>query len=337
MNSEQWRAFLSDHVREMDLDPAVANRLAVYVEKLLGQDLPVVFDLEHLSRLCGIRRRKMAAIIFSPSSFYRRFAIKKSNGGTREISAPNLVLKECQRWILSEILEKIRLPDCVQGFAIDRSIVTNARIHINKPMVVNVDIRDFFPSIKSKRVFNLFRQLGYGKDISFYLTRLTTLDGALPQGAPTSPMISNAVVRHLDIRLSRLAHEGGHAYSRYADDLTFSGASSLISMLPLIQSIVKEEGFDLNPSKTRIMRSHKRQEVTGLVVNHGVAINRGHRRWLRQQVHYMRKFGPEDCARFMESSKKNRREFFYGHAFFVRMVDRAKGDALLRELDATRW
>jgi RNA-directed DNA polymerase len=337
LSKMQWHLSIQAECHRREIDEATIKRLFSYVDHLLDQGLPVVLDFVHLARLLGLHKRKLAAMIFRTDRFYKRFQIKKHSGEAREISAPSITLKTCQRWILRNILENVVPHPCVQGFVRKRSILTNAAVHVGAHMVVNVDVKDFFPSIGWDRVFHFFRRLGYSKKSSFYLTRLTTLNGVLPQGAPTSPMISNHIAKHLDARLSGLARSIGYSYSRYADDLTFSGDSKLACVIPLIGKIVKEEGFVLNDAKTKIMRRHQRQEVTGLVVNHRVAVSRSHRRWLRQQIYYVGRFGPDSHSGRLPEPRKNTREFLYGHALFVGMTDPAMGKVLLEELGAVSW
>lgn len=311
--------------------------LIEYVDKLLAQGLPIIFDFEHLSRLAGVRDGKLAAMIYSTNKFYKRFHIQKRSGGIREIDAPTVILKGCQRWILRNILDKVPVSEVAHGFRHSRSILSNAALHTKKVMVLNIDIQDFFPSIQWADVFNIFRELGYGKKVSFYLARLTTLDNRLPQGAPTSPGLSNIAVRHLDLRLSRLGKSLGITYSRYADDMTFSGEGNLPSVIPLLRRMLKEEGFRINEAKTRVMRDHRRQEVTGLVVNQTPNVRRGRIRWLRQQIYYLRKFGPDSCMERLEIKHRNFREYLYGHALLVNMVNPQKGGHLLEGLDSISW
>jgi retron-type reverse transcriptase len=332
-----WHAKLQAEIEKRELDGQTATRLIAYVDRLLDRKLPVIFNFEHLSRLTGIRRGKLAAMVYKTERFYRHFRIPKRSGEWRDIDAPTLILKDCQRWILREILERVAVSDCAHGFVKGRSIVTNASLHSGRPLVINIDVEDFFPSIGWSKVFNLFRSLGYSKKVCFYLTALTTLRDAMPQGAPTSPALSNLIVKHLDSRFAGLAKRQGFQYSRYADDMTFSGDGSPASIVPIVRQIVEEEGFHLNESKVRIMRSHKRQEVTGLVVNGTPSVRRSHVRWLRQQIYYLRKFGVNDCKHHTENGHKNTREFLYGHALFVRMVTPAKGNSLLTELNSVNW
>lgn len=165
--------------------------------------------------------------------------------------------------------------------------------------------------------------------ISFILTRLNEQRLALFIGAglPASEAGLPSGSRLRDLLAGALGD----------DDLTFSGGNGLVGMLPLIRTIVKEEGFELNDSKTRVMRNHKRQEVTGLVVNSSVAVGRSRVRWLRQQLYYLQKFGPQNCSKWTHTPQKNRREFFYGHALFVKMVDVQRGTDFLTRLDSIEW
>ncbi|SRR6266478_48842 len=318
-------------------DEKTENQLVHRIYRLLEQNLPVILDFAHLSRQLSLKKRELAALVYRTDRFYKHFFIRKRSGGWRDIAAPTVLLKASQRWILQKILCAIRPTDCAHGFVPERSIVTNARNHVGKNVVLNLDIKDFFPSIGWSRVYGMFRHLGYDKKVSYYLSRLTTLDERLPQGAPTSPMISNHIVAHLDRRLYSLAEENDFTYTRYADDLTFSGESELLTSLPLIRKILKEEGFLINETKTRIMLEHRQQEVTGLVVNKRVAVKRAHRRWLRQQAFYLKKHGLEDCKARKPQTKRNTREFFYGHALYLKMVDPVRGEALLKDLDVVAW
>ncbi len=311
--------------------------LITRVDRLLSQGLPIILNFSHLAKWLSMKTPDLGAMVYKTDKHYKQFLIKKRSGGWRDISAPSIRLKTCQRWILQNILHKTRLHDAAHGFVRHRSIASNASIHLEQQIVMNLDLRTFFPSIPRKRIFGIFRVLGYDRRVSFYLSRLTTLEEKLPQGAPTSPALSNITARHLDKRLAALGSKNGFVYSRYADDLTFSGEEKLLTVLPLIRRIINEEGFIVNENKTRIMRAHRQQEVTGLVVNKKVSVKRSHRRWLRQQSYYLRKFGLQDCKKKTQTQQKNTREFIYGHALFLRMIDAERGEELLKELDTVAW
>jgi len=226
-------------------------------------------------------------------SLYRSFEMPKRNGGTRVIYAPDKYLKFIQRRIMEKILYEQELSSSCHGFRPNHSIVTNASPHIGHDYCLNLDLKDFFPSISAKRVNGLYQSFGYDRWEASFLTRLTTFGqnghAFLPQGAPTSPAISNLICRSLDKRLSVLAAKNAMCYTRYADDLTFSSQKDLRSLIPLIVDIIKSEGFEPAKNKLRLTRKGNRQEVTGLVVNQKLSIPRYNRMKLRAIMHRLEK------------------------------------------------
>jgi len=221
---------------------------------------------------------------------YRRFQVPKRAGGRRTIYEPGEELKRVQRLLLRKLFRRLSAHACAHGFERGKSTVTGALPHARKRVVLRMDLRDFFASTKAARVRDYFARAGWDADAAQLLTRLCTHEGALPQGAPTSPRLSNLVNFKLDARLDALARKCGADYTRYADDMTFSFADGRHEQLaPLIRAakkILREEGYELNArKKLRIRRRHQRQTVTGLVVNDGVALPRATRRWLRAVEH----------------------------------------------------
>jgi RNA-directed DNA polymerase len=252
---------------------------------------------------------------------YSTFLISKKGGGEREITAPISPIKILQRK-LNKALELVYMPkSCTHGFIINRSIITNARMHQKKRCVLNLDLKDFFPSIHFGRVRGLFMGIPYNlnQDVSTILAQICCHNGKLPQGAPTSPIVSNMVCAKLDSNLKQLARENQCSYTRYADDITFSsnrsGFPSSIACLSEIgqtevgkelNDIIEKNGFKINSSKTRLQLRHQRQEVTGLIVNRYVNINRKYFKKLRAILYAWKKFG-------IESTTQN---FFENHASF---------------------
>ncbi len=227
---------------------------------------------------------------------YTYVFIPKKHGPPRLIESPKPRLKAFQRRILDEILAAVPAHPCAHGFVRGRSALTGAQIHASEAMVVTVDLADFFPSTPLRRVHGVFRSLGYPWAVARALTGLVSTSTPepvftrrplseghsfakrklfasrhLPQGAPTSPALANLCAWNLDQRLSGLARAMGAAYTRYADDLTFSGDAAFGAkakrILTATGRIAAEEGYRLNASKTRIMPAQQRQTVTGIVVN----------------------------------------------------------------------
>lgn len=221
---------------------------------------------------------------------YDEFSIAKRSGGSRRIAAPCRELKQMQRRILRRLLRRLKAHPAAIGFERGESFVTNARRHEGRTLIVRFDLRDFFPSIPARRVHRYFRAIGWDRRSSRLLTRLCTHNGSLPQGAPTSPRLSNLVNYRLDARLSGLAKSYGALYTRYADDLTFSfredPGKDIVGFMRLVRRIVAGEGYQVHRRKKwDIRRRHQRQEVTGLVVNHRANLPRLTRRWLRAVKH----------------------------------------------------
>lgn len=227
---------LIDKMSEQGEDEEYISACVTYAQKLCDNNVPVIFDFKHLSLLLGYKPAELAFYLFaSEELFYTQIQVPKKNGGFRNIEIPSERLKEIQRWILRNILENIEIHGACYGFRKGKSIFDHAQLHVGKECVLSMDLKDFFPSITQKEVFNLFYKEGYTKKVSYYLSKMLTKDGVLPQGSPASPMISNIVSHHLDKRLNELAKCYNAVYSRYADDITFSGATNIKNMIPIIK------------------------------------------------------------------------------------------------------
>jgi hypothetical protein len=247
------------------------------------------------------------------------FAIPKRRGGERLILAPKRELKALQRQLLGLLAEKLPVSEHAHGFRGGRSIRSNAEPHVGKRVVVKLDLQDFFPSVHVGRVRGLLVALGYAYPVAATLAALMTeaprqpvVDGGVVyhvpvgsrhcvQGAPTSPALCNALLLTLDHRLAGLARHFGFSYSRYADDLTFSGddatQAQVQALIRLASRVVAAEGFRVNRDKTRILRSGGRQTVCGVVVNRDLGLSRRDRRRLRAELHQAALAGREADAR----------------------------------------
>ena len=276
-------------------------------DRLATHNLPYPHTRDELASAMGIPRGILDWLAFADHTdeppHYVSFAIPKSTGGYRVLYAPKTRLKEVQRWILGNILAKVPPAGAAHGFVRRRSIHTNAAEHAAKDIVITLDLEDFFPTITYRRVRGIFQAIGYGEEVAIALAMICTVkpaDGVcqflgsirhrmLPQGAPTSPALANLACRRLDARLTGLARKFGCAYTRYADDLTFSGDEAfehtLKRFVPTLPIIIKEEGFRLNRKKVHFARRGARQRVTGLVVNERPAVPRRYRRQLRALLH----------------------------------------------------
>ena len=284
-------------------------------------------------------------------SHYIRFKIAKKTGGERLISAPMPRLKRVQTWILYNILEQIDLHEAAHGFCRGRSIVTNAEPHVGADVVINLDLQDFFPSISYKRVKGLFISLGYSEAAATIFGLICTdaaveaveLDGKtyyvalgdrhLPQGAPSSPAITNLICRRLDLRLTKMAASLGFVYTRYADDLTFSASGEnlrqICNVLKRTEAISTHEGFTIHPQKTRVLHKSQHQEVTGIVVNEKLNVDRETLKRFRATLFHIEKDG---LAGKHWGNHPDLIQSIEGFANFVAMVNPEKGDKLKEQV-----
>lgn len=225
---------------------------------------------------------------------YREFHVHKRSGGQRRITAPDERLKKLQRRILRRVLGGLKSHPAATGFERGHSIVTNALPHVGKDVVIRMDLKDFFGSVTADRVRQYLAAIGWSDQAVEVLVKLVTHDGVLPQGAPTSPRLSNLVNWRMDARLDALATKRGVSYSRYADDIVFSGPAGAEStrindLIHSVKTIVADEGYAVHMhKKLRISRRHDRQLVTGLVVNEKVSLPREVRRRLRAVEHSLK-------------------------------------------------
>lgn len=267
------------------------RKLLSYAKNLHSKNLPLIFSPKHFSLLVGMNHQYICNMAYDSKRFYRHFSIPKSNGGKRSIDEPLPDLKYVQTWILKNVLEKVPVSEYAKAYVKGRTLKHNAKFHKSQKVIVSMDIKDFFPSISVKDVTEIFVGMGYYHDLSCFLAHLCCLDYILPQGAPTSPYLSNLRMISIDNEIKDFTTTRRIRYTRYADDLTFSGDFDPHMLIKTISGIVYNEGFQINNKKTRVARKNTRQEVTGIVVNSHMQISKEKRRKIRQQLFYIRKYG----------------------------------------------
>lgn len=293
----------------------------VYSKKLFNNNLPIITSYKHLSLLIGINHQYICNMAYAPERFYRKFYILKSNGEKREISEPLPDLKFVQSWILHNILEKCPISDYAKAYLKGRTLKHNARFHRAQKVVVTMDIKDFFPSVSINDIVEIFENVGYFHDLSCFLAYLCCLNNVLPQGAPTSPYLSNLRMVSLDYKISKYTSRKSIRYTRYADDLTFSGDFNHHLLIRDISKIVFNEGFSINTEKTRVAKSNSRQEVTGIVVNSHMQMSKEKRKQIRQQVYYIKKFGLESHLEHIVETRANYLNHLLGKINFALFVN----------------
>lgn len=361
LKREAWVAFKANHVVHLGegvfwTDEGKADKWDTpnSEERAAENELPALDTPQQLAEALGITVPQLRGMAYhrdaATSLHYARFTIPKRDGTERPIWAPKKRLKAAQRWVLHNIVERLPIHGSAQGFLVGRSTLSNAEVHTNSKILLKMDIQDFFPTVTWRRVKGVFRRAGYRDRIATLLAMLCTeaprevvqVEGktyyvslgprCLPQGAPTSPAITNALCLRLDRRLAGLAKKLGWRYSRYADDMTFSLPAAhkdkprLGALLGCVRRVVEAEGFEVKDEKTRVHRTGGRQSVTGLVVNGEgrPRTPRKLRRQLRAAVHNLKAGKPlkegESLARLL------------GYAAYVYMTDPALGKKLLGEL-----
>ena len=297
---------------------------------------------------------------------YRYRWVPKRSGGQRLLEAPKGRLRTIQRRILDGILSAIPSHEAAHGFRSGHSPLTHAALHAGRAVVIRADLRAFFAEVPPPRVLGIFRTAGYPEDVARTLVGLATnrapravlaegrpgaagevesmfhlrrrlAEPHLPQGAPTSPALANLCAFSLDARLAALARTMGATYSRYADDLTFSGEDALAAAVPrllrLVAAIADHEGFALNPRKTRVMRARVQQRVTGIVVNRHPNVPRPAYDALKATLTNCLRHGPSTQTR----GAPRFRDQLRGRIAWVAQVHPARGQRLLEMFQRIDW
>ncbi len=269
-----------------------------------------------LANLLSITPQKLSYILYRSdvARRYRRFQIAKRSGAPRDISAPHPALARLQRQLATLLLDTYKPKPSVHSYVRGRSIHSNAARHVRKSYVLSVDLSDFFPSINFGRVRGMFMAVPYSlpPQAATWLAQIACFENQLPQGAPSSPIISNMLCGRLDSDLQTLAQSTKCDYTRYADDLTFStslstfphdlatlvydGLETRTVLGQRLKTAIEGNGFEINPAKVRLGRARWHQEVTGLTVNRRVNVRRRYVRQIRAMLHALRKFGAHACA-----------------------------------------
>ena len=269
-----------------------------YAKNLFQRDLPVIFDRQHLSLLLGLDEQYINSVVYGAESHYRTFYIRKKSGGVRELSAPHYTLKYVQGWIYQNILKNVKVNSCAHGFRPKKSILTNAKVHVNNRFLLKIDMKDFFPSIDINKVVNIFRSLGYSNHVSFYLASICCVNGHLPQGAPTSPALSNIIARHMDNRILGLCKKMNYRYSRYADDIAISGDNIESWFADYVKKIIVECGFEVNEAKVKLYNGNGAKILTGVsLANNRIRLPRDYRRNLQMELYCISHYGLYDHLR----------------------------------------
>lgn len=326
------------------------ERLDQYAAKLIADSLPVIFSPLHLSLLMGIEEGHFNTVLNKRQSYYKHFRIKKRRGGFRYISAPKNDLLNYQYWIKEFILDNLSFPDYLTSYRKGISIAQNAFPHQGKELIIKFDLKDFFDHITQDKVFGMFKILGFNESVAIDLARICCVESVqrygksyrknavIPQGAPTSPTISNFLASRMDIRLNGYALKNGFSYTRYADDLTFSGPVSKKLKKSVIENIIKKEGFLVNNKKTTYVTSSNNQLVTGINVNHHACVPKKFRKNIHTHLHNCLRFGPyANLERLHSSDKINYNGWLLGNIHYISTHHLVEGKKMLKKFEKINW
>lgn len=361
--------------REKGVDGALLKRASTAIENFIDRNpkLPPLLTLGHLAQRSCVSWYWLRRYVEGAPEAYSHFRIRKRSGGHRVISVPEEKLKIVQRWIAAHILKEMPVHAASYAFAKDSSIVACARQHCNARWLVKMDVSAFFGSISAIQVYRVFLDAGYSRLVAFELAQICTHApdksvrynqanwewwpvagaqypynkqriGYLPQGAPTSPMISNLVMRETDAEITKIARDAGLTYTRYSDDITFSTTEDFdrtkaMSVVRATTAVLRAIGLTVNEKKTKIVPPGARKIVLGLLVDgNEPKLTKEFRDSLRQHLYYAAKFGP--------AAHRNRRGFdsvagLYRHlrglVDFAKSVDPAFHAEMRAELNAIAW
>jgi RNA-directed DNA polymerase len=321
MDFEQYKDSFTKEATKSGYSKENIQHCLDYAEVLFNHDVPLIYNTSHLSALVGYKKEYLKKAALHTKYFYRDFNITKKNGQKRSISEPLPSLKEIQIWILKNILYQIPVSPFAKAYRPKISLIENLRFHKNQPKILTLDLENFFPSISIDSIENIFLELGYSKNISNLLSLLCTKDGTLPQGAPTSPYLSNLMFKNADAIISDYCIQRKIRYTRYADDLSFSGDFDEKKLLDKITETVEKLGLKLNNKKTKLMTPGNRQTVTGIVVNEKPQVVFHKRNKLRQAMYYIKKFGIDEHRVYKEINQANFLEHLLGKINFILQIN----------------
>jgi len=339
--AETWESLFSKRAIKEEHSQQFVDECLKYKAALDAKNMPVIFDLKHLSNLIGWGTNGLHYVLYSKDEHYTTYQIRKKNDPkhTREITAPSATMKKAQWWVYHKLLTRDdHISIYAQGFMGRRSVKTNAIPHEGAIWLLSLDLKDFFDNIYANRVYEYFSGLGYEKKVCWALTTICTYRGHIPQGAPTSPYLSNLLSKRMDDEIALYCNDNGFVYSRYADDITISSKEwGKVPSVDEVRRIVERNGHRLNHEKTKLRHKGQKMEVTGLTIGAGVHVPKAYRNEILRELHFCEKFTPAVHSKKRYPDKMFYKEWLWGRIQFVRSVDEVVGDKMLERFDNLNW
>ena len=268
--------------------------------------------------------KKLYSISNKIENNYKVYKIKKHNGSYRTIYSPNSLLKSIQRKILTNILNNKEISKYAKAYHKNISLKDNAIPHLNKKLVLKLDIIDFFENIEYPTIYKYcFNQTYFPKSIGHLLTTLCTYESRLPQGAPTSSYISNLIMKDFDNEIGTYCEQNNISYTRYSDDMTFSGDFNPRELITKVRKELYKLGLKINNKKIHVINNSQQQNVTGIVVNKKIQASSKYRNNIRQSIYYMNKYGlKEHLSRINYQDKPSTYvNSLYGKILYILSID----------------
>ena len=284
--------------------------------------------------LLGVSESELLKLVMEADTLYHEIHLQKKDGGVRTINAPKEKLKDIQRRVLFNLLVKAELPLCVYGFGSGKSIIENAEAHKKNEYMFNLDIKDFFPSVHYKKILQLFKELGCSEQTAKVLCKLVTLKYCLPQGAPTSPYLSSLALNHLDLRLFSLAKLNRLTYTRYFDDVTFSGSKRILDIKDTAMSIITSEGYEVKKTKIKSYGPTDEKEITGIIIKTDGSLDVKGLDDFFLYLKELRKFG---ISRLRSALVEKERQSILGKIAFTYSVNPRNGKFLSTIFKDIKW
>ena len=293
--------------------PSNIRELSVLLEK----DLKF---LDHLARKAHL--------------YYKRGEKIKPDGRIREFFKPHGDLKKVQRTIHRKILRKLPIHSSIHSYRKKKDQLSNAKPHVGNLYMINLDIKDFFPSVTPSKVYTALLKLGFSEPVSQMLVSLTTYQNQLPQGPPTSPGIANLVLFPLARRFEVLCMKHGAILTIFGDDITVSGSARILKIKNLFMRIITEEGYKIHPGKVKVSKRGDKKKVTGVVVNKKTNVDKAYFRNLKAQIHNCLVKSP---AIQIEGDLQRARNSLLGKISHVKRLNPTKGQNLMQEFNKINW
>ena len=295
-----------------------------YVDKTKTNEFLLSLDLIDNKLIDKDKIKKLYSISNNIEDNYKVFKIKKRNGKYRTIYEPTYNLKYLQKQILNNILNNYKISKYAKAYHKGISLKDNAIPHTNKDLILKLDLENFFDNISFVDVYNSCFPIEYfPKPIGVLLTHLVTYEDHLTQGSPTSAYISNLVMKKFDEVLGDYCDKINVSYTRYSDDMTFSGNFNPTDIIRKVNKLLKKTNLSLNKDKIHIIRKNNKQLVTGIVVNEKVSIDKHYRKKIRQELYYIKKYGLKSHLTHIayNKSKEIYLNSLYGKILYILQID----------------